>query len=267
MINLLQLVDYYIKEKYSFKYAQAKVAQDILLSKIANSNYNENITIKGGIVMFNLTNNIRRATIDIDLSFIKYSLNDEAIISFFEKLINTKDGILIKVKSIKKLKHIDYNGKRVLLLIKDAFGYEIQIKLDIGVHTNSDMLQENLAFNIETLGKKINLKVNSKEQIFCEKVLSLLRHGIRTTRIKDFYDIYYLIKYGKMNNELVSEYFNLLKFNEYTKDNNINYIYSKILVVLTDKRIIEQLKSSNDWLDLPFAELENTILNYLKELV
>lgn len=70
-----------------------------------------------------------------------------------------------------------------------------------------------------------------------------------------------------MNNELVSEYFNLLKFNEYTKDNNINSIYNKILVVLTDKLIIEQLKSSNNWLDLPFVELENTILNYLKELV
>lgn len=139
--------------------------------------------------MFNLTNNIRRATIDIDISFIKYSLNDKAIRTFFENLITSNDGIILKVVDIKELKHLDYQGKRVLITLTDAYNYTIQIKFDISVHTYNKIKQDNIVFNIETIGDKVFLNVNSKKQIFCEKMISILRHGIRTTRIKDFYDV------------------------------------------------------------------------------
>ena len=35
---------------------------------------NKNVTIKGGVVMYGLSNDKRRATRDLDLDFIKYSL-------------------------------------------------------------------------------------------------------------------------------------------------------------------------------------------------
>lgn len=60
--NILNLIKYYTDCGYSLTHARAKVAQDILLTKISKSNYNDNVTIKCGVVMFNLTNNIRRAT-------------------------------------------------------------------------------------------------------------------------------------------------------------------------------------------------------------
>ena len=40
---------------------------------------NKNVTIKGGVVMYGLSNDRRRATRDIDLDFIKYSLANESI--------------------------------------------------------------------------------------------------------------------------------------------------------------------------------------------
>ena len=44
MINLLESVDFYLQKGYEDAYATAKVAQDIILSKIAKSNYRNNIT-------------------------------------------------------------------------------------------------------------------------------------------------------------------------------------------------------------------------------
>ena len=56
MINLLESIDFYLEKGYEDAYATSKVAQDIILSKIAKSNYRNNITVKGGVVMFNITN-------------------------------------------------------------------------------------------------------------------------------------------------------------------------------------------------------------------
>lgn len=266
MINILNLIKYYTDRGYSLTHARAKVAQDILLTKISKSNYNDNVTIKGGVVMFNLTNNIRRATIDIDISFIKYSLNDKAIRTFFENLITSNDGIILKVVDIKELKHLDYQGKRVLITLTDAYNYTIQIKFDIGVHTYNKIKQDNIVFNIETIGDKVFLNVNSKEQIFCEKMISILRHGIRTTRIKDFYDLYYLIKYGDMDVLVVNEYFNILKFYDYTKDDKLLSIYDKTVIVLSNSRILNQLKNERNWLDITADELKITLLEFLKSL-
>lgn len=266
MINILNLIKYYTDRGYSLTHARAKVAQDILLTKISKSNYNDNVTIKGGVVMFNLTNNIRRATIDIDISFIKYSLNDKAIRTFFENLITSNDGIILKVVDIKELKHLDYQGKRVLITLTDAYNYTIQIKFDIGVHTYNKIKQDNIVFNIETIGDKVFLNVNSKKQIFCEKMISILRHGIRTTRIKDFYDLYYLIKYGDMDILVVNEYFNILKFYDYTKDDKLLSIYDKTVIVLSNSRILNQLKNEKNWLDITADELKTTLLEFLKSL-
>ncbi len=118
MINLLESIDFYLQKGYEDAYATSKVAQDIILSKIAKSNYRNNITVKGGVVMFNITNDKRRSTVDIDL--IRYSLEDKSILLLFDKLNQIDDGIKIIVnKKIKPLKHQDYHGKRVNIVLKD----------------------------------------------------------------------------------------------------------------------------------------------------
>lgn len=52
------------------------MCQDIILNKISESDFKNNITIKGGVVMHNISKDVRRATRDLDLDFIKYSLDD-----------------------------------------------------------------------------------------------------------------------------------------------------------------------------------------------
>ena len=88
-MNIKDAILFYQNKGYEYADAESKVSQDIVLSKIWNSKYKNNITIKGGVVMYNISNNIRRATRDLDIDFIKYSLEDESIRNFIYSLNNS----------------------------------------------------------------------------------------------------------------------------------------------------------------------------------
>lgn len=113
-MNLEELRRRYIENGFSLANASAKICQDIILNKISKSKMNKNVTIKGGVVMYGLSNDKRRATRDLDLDFIKYSLTDESIKSFIDKLNLVNDGIKVYIDGeIQELHHQDYKGKRV----------------------------------------------------------------------------------------------------------------------------------------------------------
>lgn len=94
-MDLNELIKLEISNGYGDANAQAKVCQDIILKAIATSFLSRNITIKGGVVMRSKTRNIRRATQDLDIDFIRLSLSNEAIDTFISKL-NCLDGITLK---------------------------------------------------------------------------------------------------------------------------------------------------------------------------
>ena len=85
-MNLQEMMDMYYEDGLTRELAAARVCQDIVLKAIAIGPLNRNVTVKGGVVMRSLTNNNRRATRDIDLDFIHYSIEDESIRAFIEKL-------------------------------------------------------------------------------------------------------------------------------------------------------------------------------------
>ena len=47
--------------------------------------------------MHSISNDIRRATQDLDLDFIKYSLDDKSIKNFIKTLSDVNDGIKINI--------------------------------------------------------------------------------------------------------------------------------------------------------------------------
>ena len=141
-MNLMDEVGKIKQEGYSEANAQAKLCQDIIIKAISQSSLNRNVTIKGGVVMRSLSGNVRRATQDIDLDFIKYSISEESIRMFVDKL-NCLNGISLKIDApIEELKHQDYKGKRVHIEVSDDQGNVLTAKVDIGVHKDLDVEQE-----------------------------------------------------------------------------------------------------------------------------
>lgn len=264
-MNLDELVKKYVFIGYDLPDALSKVAQDVIILKISKSSLNQNVTIKGGVVMHSISKDKRRATRDIDFDFIKYSLDNDSINNFVKKL-NQVDDITIVVKSIKPLHHQDYNGKRIHISLIDKYDYHIDTKLDIGVHKDFDIKQEEYCFDLDVIGKSVTLFINSKEQIFTEKLKSLLKFAYTSTRYKDIFDFYYLIKYGNLNKSKLKKYINkLILCDSNLKVDNFSDIYQKIDSILNNKRFISNLNNvKTNWLDVSKDEVINCILNYLK---
>ena len=239
-----------------------------ILSKIAKSNYRNNITVKGGVVMFNITKDKRRATVDIDIDLIRYSLEDKSILLLFDKLNQIDDGIKIVVnKKIKPLKHQDYQGKRVNIILKDSFRNQIETKIDIGVHKNLDIKQEEYMFNFEVFNNSMTLLINTKEQIFVEKLSSMLKHGIRTTRYKDIYDFYYLITEGNMDKSLLIKLINIYCINNISRVNNTSDIVNELSRIFNNPNFLYYVQNSRyNWIGENTNIVLNTIFDFIKQL-
>lgn len=96
MVDLEKMAAQYVSKGYNDLLAESRVCQDIMLKAIAESPLNRNVTIKGGVVMRSITGDVRRATRDIDFDFIKYSIEEDSIRRFINKL-NCLEGITIQI--------------------------------------------------------------------------------------------------------------------------------------------------------------------------
>lgn len=268
-MNLEQLRQEYVKKGLTLANAEATICQDIILNKIAKSSLNRNVTIKGGVVMYGISNDKRRATRDIDLDFIKYSLDDKAIEKFVEKLNILNDGIsIIIVGKPQMLHHQDYNGKRIDVVLNDEYGFSITTKLDIGVNNMFNIDQEEVCFNLDVINEKAVLLINSPEQIVCEKLKSLLKFGIRSTRYKDIFDFYYLINNIELNINVLVKIIDLMIVNDkLMRENSITDVINDLKIVLTNKDYLKKLKSArNNWLEIPTNEVVNNIMMFFESL-
>lgn len=266
-MDLEDIVRHNIENGYELIDARSKVAQDIILSKISKSKFKNNITIKGGVVMHSISNSVRRATRDLD--FIKYSLKDKSIIDFIDKLNSVGDNITVKIiGKIEELHHQDYSGKRVYIKISDVNNYEIDTKLDIGVHKLFELEQHDYYFNLDAMEDGVSLLINSPEQIFTEKLKSLLKLGFRSTRYKDLFDFYYLINYDKLDRKKLLKSFQVIIFDDNTMfEETLENIYSRLNSIFKSNAYKRNLTNpKNNWLDIPINDAIEKVLNYIEEL-
>lgn len=150
------------------------------------------VTVKGGVVMQQISGDRRRATRDLDLDFVRYPMTDEAIHHFIRVLCPADADVRLEIIGpIDDLKHQDYHGKRVRLRITDGSGTRMETKLDLGVHDKLPLEQQELWFDTALQDEGIALMANSKEQVCAEKLRSLMRIGVASTRFKDVFDVYY----------------------------------------------------------------------------
>lgn len=266
-MNLDTMINKYLDEGYTNAYAISKVCQDIILAKISNSNFNNHVTIKGGVVMMALSKDKRRATQDLDIDFIRYSLEDSAIVSFIERL--SDDKMEIKITSpIKKLHHQDYDGKRVYIELSDNYGHKFSTKVDIGVHKDFDVEQDEMYFDLGILQENVLLFANSKEQICVEKLKSLLKFGITSTRYKDIFDIYYLINEQNFNKNRFRNYLEKFIFlDDKLDEESVVDIKNSLKLILSNNNFKSMLNmANNNWMGITVDKVVEVILNFILSL-
>lgn len=247
-------------------HARGQIFQDIVLLKISKAGLKDKISIKGGVVMLNKTKNVRRSTIDLDIDFIKMSISEASIHQFCKTLSLTDDKVKVEIVSIKELDQQDYKGERLIINLIDLDNVRINnAKIDIGVHTKLSIVQDQLVFNIDSTGDTIKLLANTNEQIIGEKICSLIKHTIASTRFKDIYDIYFLIKNKDTSSVKLADFFNSVLPVGKAKD--INDVCDIVEKVLSDDSFSKEAsKIDYNWTDVEYQQVKKTIIDYLYNL-
>lgn len=266
-MNLAELVETIRNDGYSEINAEARVCQDIVLKAISQSTLNRNITIKGGVVMRSITGNVRRATQDMDIDFIRYSLSEDSIRRFIEEL-NCLEGISVSIDgAIEELSQQEYKGKRVFVIIEDDTGHSFRSKIDLGVHTHLDIEQDEYCFDVCLDDVGASLLINSAEQIFTEKLRSLLRFGPLSTRYKDVFDLCYLADH--VDRERLMKCLRTYILNDTNmRENDMKTVVKRVNRTFSDRLYRQNINRARttSWLDMKPSDAFVKIIGFLETL-
>ena len=263
MISFAEKIAALKDEGYADAPARAKLAHDILLKAMEKCGFARNITIKGGVVMSSLTGDIRRATMDMDVDFVRYGLTDANVDRLILRL-NCIDGARIERSGdIADLRHQNYHGKRVYLDITDSADTVVSTKLDIGVHVHRQMAQKPMRFAIVLDDDSVTLPANSNEQMFAEKLKSLLRLGARSTRQKDVFDLCYLA--NVVDRDVLRRFIALLVFtDEGMRENDFASIRNRMRKIFGSSTFMHRLTgASTNWMNEAPRKVIAKILSFL----
>lgn len=154
----------------------------------------------------------------------------------------------------------------MIVTISDNYNNSYHIKLDVGVHKHIDIMQGTLLLDTKIIDGNICFLANTKEQIFVEKLMPLLKFGVLSTRYRDIYDLYWLITEGNLNKNLISKDMKSLIFNTNNEINNSKDIYNIVKSILSNKMFIQKLSQSNNWTGQNTITVTQTINDYLLNL-
>ncbi len=171
-------------------------AQEEFLRKLSLSKYNEKFILKGGMFIYTLTNYESRPTKDVD--FIVRNLSSElddmaSVIEEICKVETDNDFIYIAPTKINQIgKDKEYPGARVSLL---ALVGKVRIPFSIDIGINDVVIPQPTKYAIKPRLSDFTspeIYTYSLESTVAEKLDAILQRMSATSRMKDFFDIYYL---------------------------------------------------------------------------
>ena len=206
------------------KYIIQSFIFESLLKRISKSKYKNNFIIKGGLLLSSIFGVDLRSTMDLDTTIKGLSLNIDTITKVINEIIsiNINDNILLEIENIKKIREEEeYNGFNVNL--KANFdGLKTNLMIDI---TTGDIITyKEIEYKYQTLfdEEPISIMTYNYETIIAEKFEAIISRNIDNTRMKDYYDLFMLIKLkGK---EINSETLRKAITNTAQNRNTLNYI-------------------------------------------
>ncbi|MBQ2611260.1 nucleotidyl transferase AbiEii/AbiGii toxin family protein, partial [bacterium] len=170
--------------------------QEEFLRKLSMSKYADNLVLKGGLFIYTLTNFESRATIDVD--FLMCSLPNS--VEEIEKIVldilavdNGNDFIELSAKAFETIspqrKYTDVSFQ-IIGKIKNT---RTPFSVDLGIGDIIVPKSEKRVIPVQLDEfTKPEVSTYSLESTIAEKFDAMLQRLEMTSRMKDFYDIYYL---------------------------------------------------------------------------
>lgn len=179
------------------------------LARIEKSPYVGNIAVKGGTLLSAILGIEQRTTMDIDATVVGIQVDEAKIVEIVETIAatDTGDGIVfVRDKSLPLAitKDDEYGGYTIGLVAE--FG---TIRLPMGVDvTFGDTITPKAELrdfrSILDGTVSIRLLAYNIETLMAEKLQTILKRGVATTRPRDFYDLYMLHSRGGYSKRMLS---------------------------------------------------------------
>lgn len=167
------------------------------LERLSHSEYQQKFIIKGGMLVTAIVGIDTRATMDLDTTLRNLPLTEPQIREAITTVcsIPLDDNVHFRIISVEPIRKDDiYGGFRVRL---DAEYESILTSLSIDISTGDVITPNPVMYELHGMFNRdlsISLWGYNVETILAEKVETILRRGILSTRPRDFYDVYVLEK-------------------------------------------------------------------------
>lgn len=185
-----------LKSGKSFQLLLQLFCQEELLRRVSLSKYVDNLILKGGLFIYTLTNFESRATIDIDFLLKNIVNSRQEILKMINEIISKETGnnyVSYEIKEIKDIAlQMKYNGISVQLIAKIK-NTRTPLSIDFGIGDIIIPKSEKrfIPTQLEDFDEP-EINTYSLESTIAEKFEAMIQRLEFNSRMKDYFDIYYL---------------------------------------------------------------------------
>jgi len=180
------------------------------LNRLSVSEYKDKFVIKGGSLVSALVGIDNRSTMDIDVTVKGFTLVEAETENVIKNImaIDLNDAVEFEWKKCEEIRDDDiYGGLRVFLNgYFDSKSLVVPFSIDVStgdIITPEPQLQK---WNcLVDQGEEFELWSYPVETILAEKVETILSRGVLSTRPRDYYDVYVLLRTKYFNKDVFSE--------------------------------------------------------------
>lgn len=181
---------------------------ECFLARLAISEYSEKFVVKGGMLIAAIVGLDTRSTMDLDTTLRNIPLTEEKIAEAIDTIckIDMQDDVIFTVKSIEQIRKDDIYGGYCVRL--DAKYDTIITPLSIDISTGDVITPDAVKYEFSGIfdeDVRISLWGYNIETVIAEKVETILRRGVFTTRPRDYYDVYILGTKQEYDKEIFKE--------------------------------------------------------------
>jgi len=199
------------QENLPFQQVVTRYLHERLLYRVSLSEYKSSFVLKGGNLMYAIEGLHIRPTMDIDMLAKNIDNDKENLKNIFKKIceisydndcvrFNSDSIVASDIAEEKK-----YSGVRLLIDTQfDTIKQTIQVDIGFGDVITPAAVALSYPILLNELGNP-DILAYSVETVIAEKFEAMIQLGELNSRMKDFYDVYILLKNNRIDNDILSE--------------------------------------------------------------
>ena len=177
---------------------QRRYAMERFLERMANSEYKQNLVLKGGMLVASMLEAGQRMTRDADVTMQGLALDVDSAVAMAKDIasIPLEDGVTFDVEDAYEImEDSEYGGVRIQM--RAHLGKtEIPMKLDISTGDALTPSAISYSYHLMLEDRDIDILAYNVETMLAEKIETMLVRSTLNTRMRDFYDMWALFNMG-----------------------------------------------------------------------